>query len=225
MLLQWLFPPCPLPGTSIFDDGLGLGAPIDESASIAWIGQYLVNTMAPGQLPEDVVACCPRVDLGQRQLRITVPQHGLTGTPEFAKFLEHAVQRLLHLTVGDLFQAMLFRADKAHRYFSHDMAMADFLFEGFPRPLTQQAQLIFGHRALHAEDSAIVQLAWIIDAIVIHEPGLRQGTEIDQMVPVPVVPRQAGRFQRYDNPDTPLTHGGQELPKAWALLEPCATTA
>src|SRR5262245_41826537 len=84
-LLQWLFPPCPLPGTSIFDDGLGLGAPIDESSSRAWIGQYLVHTLATGQLPEDVVACCPRVDLGQRQLRITVPQHGLTGTPEFAK--------------------------------------------------------------------------------------------------------------------------------------------
>lgn len=105
------------------------------------------------------------------------------------------------------------------------MATADVLFEGFPRPLTPQAQRICGHRALHAEDEAVVQLAWIIDAIVIHEPGLRQGTEIDQMVPVPVVPRQAGRFQRYDNPDPPLTHGGQELPKAWALLESCATTA
>src|SRR5262249_4375120 len=36
-LLQWLFPPCPLPGTSIFDHGLGLGAPIDQGSSIAWI--------------------------------------------------------------------------------------------------------------------------------------------------------------------------------------------
>jgi hypothetical protein len=45
------------------------------------------------------------------------------------------------------------------------------------------------------------------------------------MVPVPVVPRQAGRCQRYDNPATPLTHGGQERPQAWALLESCATTA
>jgi hypothetical protein len=164
-LLPWLFPPCPLPGTSIFDDGLGLGAPRDERSSIAWIGQSLVQTMATGQLPEDVVACCPRVDLGQRQRRITVPPHGLPGTPAFAQLLEHALERLWPLTVGELCQAMLFRAYKAHRHFPHAMATADVLFAGFPRPLTPQAQLICGHRALHAEDEAVVQLAWIIDAI------------------------------------------------------------
>jgi|RhiMetdeSRZDD1v2_1073273.scaffolds.fasta_scaffold153555_4 hypothetical protein len=90
-LLQWLFSPCLLPGTAIFDDGLGLGASIDQGSSIAWIGQHLVHTMATGQLPEDVVARRPRVDLGQRQLRITVPQHGLPGTPECATLLEHAI--------------------------------------------------------------------------------------------------------------------------------------
>ena len=224
-LLPWLFPPCPVPGTSIFDDGLGLGAPLDERASRAWIGQYLVQPMAPGQLPEEGVACCPRVDLGQRQLRIPVPPHGLTGPPEFAKLLAQAGQRLWPLRVGDLFPAMSCRAYKAHRHCPHDMATADVVFAGFPRPLTQQAQRLFGHRALHAEDAAIVQLAWLIDASGIHAPGCRQGTAIDQMGPGPVVPRHAGRFQRYDNPDTPLTHGGQELPQAWALLEPWATTA
>lgn len=102
-LLQGLFPPCPVPGTSIFDAGLGLGAPIDERSSLAWMGQHLVNTMSTGEVPEDVVARRPRLALGQRQLRIAVPPHGLPGTPEFAQRLEHAVQRLWHLTVGDLF--------------------------------------------------------------------------------------------------------------------------
>jgi hypothetical protein len=132
---------------------------------------------------------------------------------------------LLHLPIGTLFEAMVRGAYKAHRHFPHDTTAADLLFEGFPRPLTPQAHLICGHRALHAEDEAVVELAWIIDAIVIHQQGLRQGTEIDQMVPVPVVPRQAGRFQSHDAPDTPLTHGGQELSEARALLEPCSTAA
>ena len=190
-LLQWLFPPCTLPGTSSFEHGLGLCAPIDEGSSLAGMGQHLVKPMPTGQLPEDVVARCPRVHLGQRQLRIAVPPHGLPGTPEVAKLLAHPVQGLLHLTVSDLFQAMVRRAHKAHRDFPHAMAAADFLFEGFPRSLTHQAHRICGPRALHAEDEAVVELAWIIDPIIIHAQGLRQSTAIDQMVPVPVVPRQA----------------------------------
>jgi hypothetical protein len=189
--LQWLFPSCTLPGTSIFDHRLGLGTPLDEGSSIARIGQHLVHTMPTGQLPDDVVARRPRVDLGPRQLRIAVPQHGLPGTPEFAKLLAHSVQRLVHLTVGNLFQALVFGTHKAYRHFPHAMAAADFLCEGLPRPLTQHAQLLCGPRALHAEDSAVVELAWLRDPIIIHAQGLREGTKIAQMMPVPVVPRQA----------------------------------
>ena len=32
---------------------------------------------------------------------------------------------------------------------------------------------------------------WIIHTIIIHQQGLSQGTEIDEMMPVTVVPRQA----------------------------------
>ena len=224
-LLPWLFPPCALASPPIFEYGLGLGTPLDQGSSIARIGRHLMHTMATGQLPQEVVASRPRVPCGQRQLRITVPQHGLPGTPECAKLLEDPIQRLLPLTVSDLFQAMVFCADTAHRDFPHAMAAANFLFEGFPRPLPHQAQRIFGHRALHPQDEAIMQVAWIIDPIIIHQQGLRQGAEIDQMVPVTLIPCQAGRFQGDNAPDMPCTHGRQQLAKARARLQTCATAA
>jgi hypothetical protein len=98
---------------------------------------------------------------------------------------------LVHLTVGDLCQAMVLGASTAHRDFPHAMAAADCLCEGFPRPLTPQAQRLFGHRAVHPKASTIVQLAWIIAPITIHQQGLSQGAEIDQRVPGTVLPCQA----------------------------------
>lgn len=190
-LLQWLFPPCALSGTPIGAHGLGLGTPRDQGSRRARIGPHLLHTMSRGPWPQDVVACRLRVHCGSRQLRITVPPHGLTGTPECAQRLEHPVEGWWHLTVSALFQARVRRAYQAHGDFPHARAAADWLCEGFPRPLTQPAQRLCGHRALHPEDAAVVQLAWIRDPLMLHQHGLRQGTEINHLVPVTVVPCHA----------------------------------
>ena len=108
------------------------------------------------------MACRPRGALGPRQRRGAVPPHGLTGPPECATRLAHAVQRLVPLPGGDRCQALGCRASQAHRPCPHARAAADGWFEGFPRPRTQHAQRLCGHRALHAADEAVVQLAWLL---------------------------------------------------------------
>jgi hypothetical protein len=162
---------------------------------------------------------------GPRPRRGAVPPPGLTGPPEGAQRRAPSVPRRVPRTVGALCQALVVRADNAPRPCPPDRAAADVGCAGFPRPLPPQAQRLCGHRALPAQDAAVVQRAWRRDALVIQEPGRRQGPERDQMGPVPGGPRPACRCPRDDAPDTPRTHGSQARPHARALLEPCTPTA
>jgi hypothetical protein len=224
-LLQWLLLACALPGTPLFEHGLGRRAPIDAGPSIARMGPPLVKTRPTGEWPAASVARRPGVDLGPRQPRSAVPQQGLPGAPEVVTLREHPGQRVLHLTVGTLCKAMVLGTDTAHRHCPHDTAAAACLCAGCPRPLTHPAPLLFGPRARHAAYEAVVELAGSIHTIIIPQHGRSQGTELAQRMPVPVVPRHAGRCQGHDDSDTPLTHGGQELSEARTRLEPCTPAA
>src|SRR5207245_1151852 len=99
----------------------------------------------------DVAASSPRADLRQWQLRITIPQHGLSGTAQLTKLLEDACDGVLHLAVGDLFDAIVTRAHEPNGDFPHDMAPLDFGFKGLACSLTHEAQLICRHGALHPQ--------------------------------------------------------------------------
>lgn len=86
------------------------------------------------------------------------------------------------------------------------------------RPLLQQPQLEFAHRALEPEQQAVVQLTRIVDAVVIDQQRVGQSAEVDEMVPVAVVPRQPRGFEREHRPGGPIADGGQEPREARALL-------
>ena len=93
----------------------------------------------------------PGQHLRQWQLRITIPEHGLPGTAQLTKLLEDAGDGVLHLAVGDLFDAIVTRAHEPDGDFPHDMAPLDFGFKSLPGALTHEAQRIFRHRALHPQ--------------------------------------------------------------------------
>src|SRR5262249_60824915 len=97
-----------------------------------------------------------------------------------------------HLPVGLLFDAIVTCAHEPDGDFPHDLAPVDFRFKGLARPLAPEAHLLFRHRALQPQPEAIIELARIIEAVISNEPGLRQRTHIDQMMPGPVVAGQPG---------------------------------
>jgi len=76
----------------------------------------------------------------------------LTGTTQFTKFLKDASDGVLDLAISDLFDPIIPGADEPDGDFPHDMAALDFRFKSLACPLTHEAQLIFGHGALHPED-------------------------------------------------------------------------
>src|SRR5262247_3320462 len=87
-LLARLFPTRRLPGAPVFEYRLRLAAAIDERPRIAGVQQHLVDAMPTRQAPLDLPSRRPGVHLGQPQLRLTVPQRGLTRTAQFTKLRE-----------------------------------------------------------------------------------------------------------------------------------------
>ena len=214
-----------LPRPPVNDDGLGGGAAIDQCPGVARLAQPLMDAVLTGQAPEARAARGPRLPLRQRPLRLTIPGHGWPGTAQFPKLLEDASDGVLHLAISDLFEPLLPGADEPDGDFPHDMTALDFGFKGLASALPHEAQLIFRHGALHAQHQAIIQLPWIIDAVIIDEQGLGQRTEIDHMMPVPVVAGSPGGFQGEDGADTPCAHRRQPWAKARALVASGPTPA
>ena len=173
-LIPWLLAAGRLPGATVCDHRFGLGATIGQRPSLPWIEQHLVDAVSGGEAPDAVAPRRGRLHLRQRQLRSTVPPHGLTGTAAFAKLLQHPMHGLLHVQVRTLCDAVVIRADKAYRYLPHPVASTDCIFERLAGALPHQPQCLFGHRALQPQHQAIVELTGLIDAISIDEEGIGQ---------------------------------------------------
>jgi len=131
------------------------------------------------------------VDLGEWELGITVPQRCLARPAQGVQLREDARNRVLDLTVCALFDPVVFSPDTPDRDFPPHRPTADFLFKRFAGALAQQAQRIFRHRSFHPQQYTILELAGIIDAVIIQEHGLGERTEVKHMMPVPAVTRQA----------------------------------
>ena len=80
-------------------------------------------------------------------------------------------------------------------------------------PLSEQPEFEFGHTAFQSQQKPVIKLLRIIDPIVIHNQCLRQCAEIDQMMPVAIVPRQAGRLQGKDRSNLSIAHRREQFPK------------
>jgi hypothetical protein len=189
--LSRLLPTWALPGAPILDDRLRLGAPRGERPSVAWLGQDVIDAMPTGQAPEDLTACGAGVPLGPWQWRLTRPHGRLASTPQDAQRPEDPRNGGLDLAGGALCKAMVVRPHTPAWDFPHDMAAPDVLFAGWPRPLTPPAQLLCRDRALHAAHEAIGALARILEAIILPQQGVGEGTPIEQRMPVAVMAREA----------------------------------
>src|SRR5262249_47820445 len=80
-----LFLTVTLPGPPVNNHGLSARAAIDQRSGITRIAEHLMDAMLAGQAPADVPTQGPRAHLRQRQLRLTIPEHGLAGTTQLPK--------------------------------------------------------------------------------------------------------------------------------------------
>src|SRR6266702_4221659 len=71
------------------------------------------------------------------------------------------------------------------------------------------------------EQETIVKQAGIVDAIVVDDERASHGAEIDQMMPVSVVPGETRSLERQNRPNSSVTNCGQQPAESWTFHGTC----
>lgn len=82
-------------------------------------------------------------------------------------------------------------------------------------------ELGFRHRALEAEQQAIIEVRRIVDAVFIENQGLGEGAHLQQPMPVARVPGQARHLQAQHDADARHPHFAHQLLEALAIGDRC----
>ena len=124
--------------------------------------------------------------------------------------------RLPNATIGILLDAIVRSLEVADRHGEEQLATPRLLLQGLERALAEQRQLHLAHRALHAEQEAIVRVPRIIDAVLVDDQGADQAAELQQRVPVASVAGEPRCLERHDGADPALADRRQQLLEARA---------
>src|SRR6516165_2206649 len=101
------------------------------------------------------------------------------------------LQRLLHALVGvecDLAGRVVDESDRQRRL---ELAAAGLGEDAAAQASAEEVQLRLGHRALEAEQEAVVEVAGVVEAVLVEDQGLRERADLEQPVPVGGVAREA----------------------------------
>ena len=72
-------------------------------------------------------------------------------------------------------------------------------------------KLGFGHRALESQQESVIEQPWMIEAILVADDRVGHATQIEQAVPIGIVPGDAGHFQGKDQTGAAQGHLGSQI--------------
>ncbi len=130
---------------------------------------------------------------------------------------EDQPDRLLDLRVGVQDNLVVLPVAEADRQGHLERATARLVEHTAAQAGAQHMKLRFRHRPLQAQEKPIVKSGGVVDAILIQDQRLGQGTDLQQAVPVGVVARQARHLQTQHDADLAQPHRGYQLLKAGAV--------
>ena len=115
--------------------------------------------------------------------------------------------------------------DEARRQREAERAAAGLAVPGGETALAEEVELVFGHRALQAEQQPVVHQARVVDTVRIDDQGAGQRAEIDQMMPVAPIARQPRRLEAEHRADGTGAEFGDQALEAGARGEAGARAA
>src|SRR5580704_5502108 len=200
---------------AVLDAHLAHRAAKGVGASIDGIGQDVVDGVVERQPPGDAAPLrCPVACDGQRNALVPQPHVHLTNALQFGKLGEDQAKSFLHPLVGILLDPIAPSPHIACRDTEEQRTAARFLLQRFLGALPKERQLQLAHGAFHAEQSAIIGMPRIIDAVLVYDDGPDKSTELNQRVPVAAVASQPRRFDRKYGTDAASADRGQQTLEA-----------
>ena len=86
------------------------------------------------------------------------------------------------------------------------LAAAHLVQDPSPQPGFDDMKFGLAHCSLEAKQKPVVEAGWIVDAVFIEDQRIGESADLQQAMPVGIVPRQAGHFQPHDDADA--SHAG-----------------
>src|SRR6185437_4305535 len=180
---------------------------VNVGTSIGWVLQDLGHTRAVRWLPNKVVRR-GTVKRPYRQKQVAAPQvthHGL-GAAQLAELGEYHAQSLLHLLVrieGDAAVAIM---DQSRRKRQPQFAACRLLAFSLMKADLDLMQFRFAHDPRQAQEKPIVVCRRVIEPFAIGDQHAKQRAQLEELMPISVVTREARRVQAHDQAGLAQTH-------------------
>ena len=194
------------------DDGrAGASAAEGVGARVKRIGQQLQNRVVDRQAPGHGRA--PRglvLDRGQRERLLAEPQQRLADAADLGELGEDETDRVLDTLIRVFLHAAIARLHVADGEPENQRAAPGLREQALVRSLPDPPELGFAHRAFEPQQQAVVELTWIVDALGVDDERPHQSAEVEELIPVPVVPGEPRDFEAEHRADVPETHFGDQ---------------
>jgi hypothetical protein len=191
------------------DAFFGAGAAEHERPGIGRVGQEVVHRWIgrprPGDPARSVAA--PR----QQQPVLAQGQQHLAGRAEFVEPAKHRGDRLDHRLIRRDDHPVVLVVVQPDRQALPQLSLGGLVLEPRGQPGADEMKFSFGHRALEAEDEAVVEAGGVVDAIGVGDQGVGQGAQVQQLVPVGVVAGQPGHLDAQHDADFAQPHVGDQI--------------
>jgi len=107
--------------------------------------------------------------------------------------------------------------EKADGQGTLELAAAGLVQDPALQPSPQHVQFCFAHGPLQAQQEAIVEVRWVIDAVFIKNERVGERADLQQAVPIGGVSRQAGNFQTKHDAGFAQAHFRDQLLKSFPI--------
>jgi hypothetical protein len=98
-----------------------------------------------------------------------------------------------------------------------EFAAAGLLPHGLQGSLLEQVKLKLIHCPLQSKEQSVIRRTRIVHPFRIDHDGAHQSTQLDQVMPVPAIPRQTRRFNAEDRSNLTATDLRDQALKAWTI--------
>jgi hypothetical protein len=139
----------------------------------------------------------------------------LTGAAQRREPLEDRTDRLLDSSVD--FDLSARRPTVPRRQVALEFAAAGLLPHALQGSLSEQVKLELIHCSLQSKEQSVIRRTRIVNSFRIDHDGAHESTQLDQMMPVPAIPREVRRFNAEDRSNLTATDLRDQALKARAF--------
>src|SRR5256884_2947291 len=174
-------------------------------ASVRWIRQDTEHPRMGQSTPEQfaIPGTAVRPPRKAKAKLLEAPDHGV-GTAFSLEQFEDRSNGALHFLVR-VERSFIVVESKTNRQSEVQLTFVRLVDLASVEARADDVQLCLSERALHAEHKAVVELGWIVTAVLVDHERAGDGAQLEQAMPILVGARQPRGFQGEDRTD--LAHG------------------